>query len=268
MSAVTRRSWTSSGARIAAMLVCAGCLTFAFAGHAQPKEDAARALEYATLGKDLATRGKYAMAAKMFREAMALDPDDFNYLYSAARASHLAGDLGWARGCYAGFLDRAPKDHRMRERAQRFLNEIPAATKSGPPAKAPAAAKFPAHEFGPMVDSAHDWKRPWSWVCIVTGALAAGTGTWLAVTGSQAKDELAEDLEKKDDQGLVIGDRDDALERESAANLRLGVGGGLLGVGALAVGAGLWMLATSPGSRRAQWRSRPGGGELLLAWRF
>jgi hypothetical protein len=108
--------------------------------------------------------------------------------------------------------------------------------------------------------------RPGPWLLGGAGAAALAAGVWLALGALADRDDLAGRLEHPAD-GLIVGIGPAAArEEESSCRTRLGIGGGLAGLGALGLGAGIWLLLRDDGAA-PRVTLGPGPAGLALSWR-
>jgi Tfp pilus assembly protein PilF len=84
----------------------AGILLFCLGGCTPALKDRVR--DYNEDGLHLYTQGSYAKAAASFEAALALQPEDPDLLYNAARCQERIGDRGRAEHFYTASLQKAP----------------------------------------------------------------------------------------------------------------------------------------------------------------
>ena len=213
-----------------------------------------------------AKAGEFALCASLYQQAYRLDPGYLAYLFSAARCGQKSGDVDGAERDYRAFLSRSPAADPLAEKARGFLDEIlavrraamlpderPRATGAGAAAAVvlpqaatpvtPLAGPSAAAVQGGVVAAA----RPadgLGWALLAGGAVALGTGGWLAAGGLGDRATLVDDLAHAPN-GLIIAEspaqarvRDDAWRTKAGAGISVGVAGVAL------VAWGAWRLWT------------------------
>lgn len=147
---------------------------------------------------------------------------------------------------------------RRAAREERTAQERRASAAVSPPAAVtPAAASLPAQPWaaageGPAATGAPPptvqlgqpaWLRPIAWFGVGGGVALTGLGVWFVTDATQKAAALSGQLAIQGPGGGIVGvTREQALERQRAANLRLGLGGALSLAGVAAAVAGAWVL--------------------------
>lgn len=216
--------------------------------------DKTKAEGMARLAKDTAKAGNYALAAGMFLQAYSLAPDHLAYVFSAARAEHLAWKLKDAQRHYEEFLSKAGPDHKLAPRTRAFLTQVKAGrvaddavkdriAKSGAAARAQSGQQMQGGVRGPSMGG-------------MLGLVATGTGAITVVAGGvllaltqSDRTALESSLATKDDKGFISGASYAAAKAKSdevVSTEKLSFG--IMATGAVIAGAGvaLWMLADGP----------------------
>lgn len=98
-----------------------------------------QAIAASVLAKAAHQRGQFAEAAKLYRQAYALDPTTFGYLYSSARCEQKAGNSDAARELYTKFLASGGEKTRFASKAKTYLLELRAANSKEMAAKLASA---------------------------------------------------------------------------------------------------------------------------------
>lgn len=299
-----RPSWTCSrvagvARRAAVPLVVLALLLSAVAAVAAPAGKAAQAEGLAKQAAALAKQGKLGLAAQMFHAAFELNPQACGYLYSAARAEHLAGDKVTARRDYARYLKAAPADHALRKRAMTYAREVAEPAPPPAPQPAPTAARrrtpsggaqpaavrpAAASQQGPFavqsggkaaatVVERSGWlathRRTIGWIAAGAGVLGAAAGGWIYLDARGRAGDLKQQT-ALDDNGQVVGiSHEEARDQATAIESELRAGGVVLGVGVAIAAAGGWLVWSSPAPPEVSLDVRPGqGGRLSVGWRF
>ncbi|MSP92133.1 MAG: hypothetical protein EXR79_10085 [Myxococcales bacterium] len=168
--------------------------------------------------------GRYLVAAQLWAEAGALQPDNPGFTLKEGRAQHLAGNAAAARERYRRFLAAAAADDPNRSVAAQWQ----AALNAGPETAAPTTG------------------RSWAgWSCVVLGAGASGAGLWFVASASTATGELERKLAVTDASGKITGIAEtDARAEAARIDRQFVVGWSSVGVGVAAGAVGAWLLAT------------------------
>jgi tetratricopeptide (TPR) repeat protein len=237
-----------------------------------PRARAAR--EAAALSQVAASKndaGEFKLCADLYLQAFRTDPGFLAYLFGAARCEQKAGDLEAAERDYRVFLQRVPSDDPYAPKAQGFLQEVQTLRKqAAEPKSEPKVEPKPGPATPPTVVAAEPTSPPagppprlGAWSTVALGAVAAGVGVFGVATGLAARAELERDLEHGS--GLITAmTPGEARERDDAARLRMSWGGALLGVGAVAAGAGLYFALRPAAEVQVTWN----GSGIALAGRF
>jgi len=260
---------------------------------AGPAATPKKAIEYGALGKDLALKGKFALSAKMFGEALALAPDDVNFMYSEARAHHLASHEELAAKGYRTFLAKASATHSMRARAGRYLKEVESLLKARAAADArkaaanvvtpaqvvpkPAASPAPPPPAAPATHATGSTRRTAGLVATTVGVVVAGYGGYQLIVDNEGLTTIDDDMDLERELGVytpgsadyIQGAEEQAQSQREAIVGDLWVDGVVLGVGLACAGAGVWLLLTAPDAPAVSVLPVPGGGMSgSLSWRF
>jgi hypothetical protein len=269
-----------------------------------PSKAALGALE---LAKHHYKQGHFAKAATLFIEAYGISPNTA-FLYNAGRAQQRAVMLDQAEATFRRYLKEELEDQvaigrarvhlieiaKLRKHIRGIRKQLSGSSGSGKSAPAPAPdAPVPApvapqpapvkpaasavtagddgHELGSSLTTLKtqaqpSWRPMAAWAGVIGGGAALVLGGVFftmaemdtrAVASAEINDGLIESINYK---------RYQEVEESVAAN-RL-AGGVSAAVGAVALGAGLYLLL-SDSKRVAIWASpKPGGGYLQTAWSF
>ncbi len=221
----------------------------------------------------LARDGKLALAAQMFHAAFDLNPSAWGYLYSAARAEHLAGDASAARRDYARYLAGAPADHPVRARAARYAKALapprPAAPASvekpekppprgADPAAATTAPKPAASEastgdagsaaptrgsesgIGARADGGLFSRRTAGWAALGAGAVGAAVGGWLLADALGRSADLEGRTSAPAGEKIVGISHAEAQDEAAAIAMDTRISGAVVGVGVALAATGGW----------------------------
>ncbi len=199
---------------------------------AAPKEKAKVAYQ---VGVQAFKKGDYEAALKHFEVALAFDASPV-IIYNMARAHEELGSGGRAVHFYQLYLTRFPDadDRPEVERRMRVMQAIVDRERGG--STAPAERSYPL--------------RPWAWTCLGVGVAAMGVGAIFGASISGHQEDFDEALSAADKRAA----ESDAEDAAFAANLAVGIGGGLV-----LAGVALWVF--DPGESV----SASAGG---LTWRF
>ncbi len=252
------RSWSSR-------LVAAACIALviwpamatAKPAKTRPSKNRAAQEQAAALSQVAAAKneaGDFKLCAEFYHQAYRTDPTFLGYLFSAARCEQKAGDLDAAERDFRQFLARAPKEDELVAKASAYLDEILAERQKARPVDKQAPADKPAPVEPPAAVTpvqAPSQTPPSSgnglgWAVLGGGAALAAVGAYLVADGLAARAALEDDLALP--QGGIITklSPSEARDRESSYRTRLGLGGGLVGLGVAALGAGVWLLVRTP----------------------
>lgn len=249
-----------AGAVMAAVAVLAavGPQVWASAAHAKPPAQGAAppaaqpsqtAEELARQAAAVAQRGDMALAAKMFHAAFRLSQSDWAYLYSAARAEQLAGDIDAARRDYRQFLKEAPADHALRARAKKYAEEVEIKYAEAQQAQQAEQLKLAAaaRKRSEANDSAKTL-RVVGWVALGVGTVGLGAGAWSYAAASAERADL-EKLATPPPQDLIRAiSYAEAQSRADAIRGDLRLGSGLMAGGIAMLALGTWLV----------WPAQPG----------
>ncbi len=193
-----------------------------------PAADAQQAARLSTDGLAASLRGEFATASRLYRHAYALDPSP-EYLYSAARSEHQAGQCEVAVADYATLLQLPSVSQGLRIKGEFHL----------------ADAQTALAEHRCVAVQA----RPPSHARAYTGFALIGAG------GAVIVGAAALWLHARTDQTALDGYRDPAgrfrpdligptaaIDAQSSINERTVAAWSLLGVGAVAAGVATWLL--------------------------
>ncbi|MSP90680.1 MAG: hypothetical protein EXR79_02560 [Myxococcales bacterium] len=123
-----------------------------------------------------------------------------------------------------------------------------------------AAAAETARQQAAAMSSGH---RTVAWLAVAGGVAAAGGGVALWLGANADFDALQSKLNAKDGAGKITGiPREDATTMQDEANLRRGLGMGLVAMGAVGLGVGSWLLASAAPSVAIEAR------QVWVAWQF
>lgn len=196
--------------------------------------------------------GDMALAAGLWGDALALQPEKRVWQLRRARAQHLAGRAELAREGYEAWLRAAAPDDPERRNAERWLAELK------PKAAAPAAA------VAAVVEA--PGSRLGVWATLGGGALALiGGGVVLALANADEADLQAK-MAQTDASGEIVGiSHADATATASSIETRYRIGWAAAGAGVAAIGAGVWLLVRAPESSATL---LPAGRGVVFALRF
>lgn len=225
---------------------------------ARPSKNRAAQEQAAALSQVAAAKneaGDFKLCAEFYHQAYRTDPTFLGYLFSAARCEQKAGNLDAAERDFRDFLARAPKGDELVGKAGEFLDEILAERHKArqvdkqPPADQPAAVEPPAAVTpvqAPPQEPSPSSGNGVAWAVLGGGAALAAVGAYFVADGLAARTALQHDLALP--QGGIITklSPSEAHDRESSYRTRLGLGGGLAGLGVVALGAGVWLLVRTP----------------------
>lgn len=259
-TSTSSRERLRSGAAMAAVAVLAavGSSDWAHAAPARPQSQAATppavqpsqtAEELARQAAAVAQRGDMALAAKMFHAAFRLSQSDWAYLYSAARAEQLAGDIDAARRDYRQFLKEAPADHALRARAKKYAEEVEIKYAEAQQAQQAEQLKLAAaaRKRSEANDSAKTL-RVVGWVALGVGTVGLGAGAWSYAAASAERADL-EKLATPPPQDLIRAiSYAEAQSRADAIRGDLRLGSGLMAGGIAMLALGTWLV----------WPAQPG----------
>ena len=245
----------------------------------------ARADAKAVEAEKAARTGDLRLAAQLYHDAFTLAPLRFDWLFKAAVAEQMAGDLAAAARDYDAYLQGAPAAAEDRNQARVRLDGLrgPAvkraivhanpqpkavATSQPGPTVAPRPREKPALTvekpsliLAKQGENATRWLG-WSLIGGGVGLLAGGAGLYFA-QGSDRK--ALDDAMAQEDNGKIVGIGYDAYFRKredlNAAYRNAAILGG---VGAVAVGVGAWWLVRTP----VRVSPGPGAAGVSLAWGF
>lgn len=249
------------------------------------RSEQAAALSQAAMTR--AQQGKFGLCHELYLQAWRTDPKTWSYKYSAARCAQKDGKLKIAEELYREVAKRGAADLQLAVRSRKrwdLLREqrvaceqaaqkaaqlrrdqhqaaVALAAKQAADRKRKEAAQIAAREH-----ERQRKRRIVLWSGVAASAVAGAAGGYLVFDGFQRGDELQEALAVKGVTGKVAGiSRADALSRQQAANVRVGAGAGLVGLGLAGAAATYWWLGRT-GKSTAQLQLHPGGA--ALAWRL
>lgn len=264
-----------------AVIAAAGPSDWAHAAPARPQAPGAAppavqpsqtAEELARQAAAVAQRGDMALAAKMFHAAFRLSPLDWAYLYSAARAEQLAGDIDAARRDYKQFLKEAPPDHALRARAKKYAEEVEIKYGEAMQAQQMEQQKLAAaaRKRSDANDSAKTL-RVAGWVALGVGAVGLGVGAWGYAVASAERADLEALTTPPPQEPIRAISYAEAQSRAEAIRGDLRLGSGLMagGVALLAVGGWLaWPAKTSNSPAPSVALALSGQPSVQLGWSF
>lgn len=183
--------------------------------------------------------GQVAVAAGLWADALRLQPGKLAWVLRLARALHLAGQKAEARAAYAQWLAAAPAEAVDRRQVLAWQDELG----SGPAAVAPGGqmTQPPAATATVAIPLASHSQWP-AWTALAVGAVGLGSGGVLLALAKADADALQDRFAKRDGAGRIVG-----LTPGEAATAAGKVDDGYLrgwvatGVGAVALGAGVWL---------------------------
>ncbi len=218
----------------------------------------------------------FASAFAYFDAAARLAPERPDLLYKAGVCQEHAGDLALATAYWKAFLERAPSDASERGQARaRSLDVRTVKLAKSPELKLPPAAhdellpfvhariaqaseaeelanddrarydgRSPAPPAAMTVEVASkprpsQWPR---WAVIGGGTALIAAGTVLFATTASEAAQFQRDTQPDANNRVVGMTRQTANQRADSINMRMGVAGGLTGVGAIAAFVGVWWL--------------------------
>lgn len=184
--------------------------------------------------------GNYALAARVWADALALAPEKTGWMLRLARAEHLAGNKDAALAGYDKYLalpaeqapDQADAARWRAELAPKSFADVPV-PKDAPPPVVVAAPATPARWPG--------------WTALAGGVALLGGGAGLYLAQGDARAALDQQVADKQ-AGKVAG-----IDYQSYQAKRAELNGAyrnaaiLAGAGAVAAGVGAWLLVRSPG---------------------
>ncbi len=192
--------------------------------------DAQRAIRLSTDGLASSLRGDFATASTLYRQAYALDPSP-EYLYSAARSEHQAGQCEVAVADYSTLLQLPNVAPALRVKGAFHLADAKSALAEN---RCFAVQTKPASQV-----RAH---LAFSLIGVGSAAVIGATALWLhAHTDQQALDGYrdASGHFRPDTIGPAA-----AIDAQSSINERTVAAWSLFGVGAVAGGVATWLLLT------------------------
>jgi len=241
------------------------------AADAPPSQAAMQALG---LAKYYYGKGDFKEAAKLFHRAFAIDPRP-EFLYNAARAEQRGAMLDDALKHYREVLRMKAVSPRVIQRTQLAIKEIegvqrlvakaraegrraePAARPARPGGKelegvGAVKAAGPAGAVTPTVvaGSGGRWKRSAAMPVLGGGVAVVAIGAYIALATMGEQADLDDRVATKAPDGRVIGiDKQTYKTEQERLNRNATISAATLGVGAVAVGVGAWMVATQPGAK-------------------
>ncbi len=265
----------------AAVLASAGPSVWAHAAPARPQAPAATppavqpsqtAEELARQAAAVAQRGDMALAAKMFHAAFRLSRSDWAYLYSAARAEQLAGDIEAARRDYKQFLKEAPPDHALRARAKKYAEEVEIKYDEAMQAQQTEQLKLAAaaRKRSDANDSAQAL-RVVGWVALGVGAVGLGVGAWGYAAASAERSDLEALTTPPPQEPIRAISYAEAQSRADSIRGDLRLGSGLMAGGVALLAVGGWLVwPTRAGSSPAPTVAvaLSGRPSVQLGWSF
>ena len=250
-----------------------------FAQDSSSKEAASGALK---LAMHHYKKENFAKAAGMFLEAYAVDPDPLSLFY-AGRSQQRAFKLDDAEKNLKRFLDLVATGKytggayaQAERRAKTHLGEI-RHTKAQL-SKAKESGRTEAKQQAPAVvgpsepvtaTTAASWQRPTGWGLTGLGAIAVAFGGWQLSDIASRSADLDEQA-----QGEKSGDKVAGLDKQTYDSKRADLKSDqttafvVIGVGAVAAGAGAYLLWANPATRSVIVTPQVGGRGVLVAMRF
>lgn len=249
---------------ICTTLVAASALA---ASGKEPSNHKAEAL--AAQAAVVAKGGQIALAGQMFHAAFKLNASAWEYLYSAARAEQLAGDIPGARRDYARYLGGAPQDHALRPRAEKYAAEVEEAHEAAEREARARRRVEMARERELAETGGADYRRTGGWATVAIGALSTGVGLWMYGGARGRKSDLEARASPAAD-GVIraISYREAQAEADVIrGDLRLG--GAVLGAGAAIAALGGWLVWSAKDDAAPVPAVGVGrGGSMTFAWSF
>ncbi len=235
--------------------------------------------------------GTHSLAADTYLKAYSMNPLP-EYLYGAARAEHLAGQLESAIATYAQALaaltPKLPLYKKVKaamDMAKEELAARPAPTVVEVQVEAPEPENAkpvpipqdptPVVVQAPPPPAPFAWEKPVGYGALGLGAVALVSGIVVYATASADQSALDDLYAQKSDQGITGITREDAIVRQDSINSRVVTTWALIGTGVVSAGAGAYLLwfhkpaaSTSPAAPAVVAVPVRDGGLLQLAWRF
>jgi len=230
-------------------------------------------------------KGNFDRAAALFLEAYRIDPKP-EFIFNAGRAKQRAMKLDDAERHFRKCLTHNNLEATVDRRVRIHLQEVLAVKKALASAKSQAEADLPAPATAARVATQppaaaqppvtrvrrappQRWKMPAGVTLSVLGVASAALGGWLLNNWSGQQDDLDRLVAQVDGGNKVVGIAHDAYAQEQKdLNGRLNLGVGLVSAGAVALGAGMWMLWSAPGAADAVLMPTNGGWTAALLTRF
>jgi tetratricopeptide (TPR) repeat protein len=235
--------------------------------------------------------GTHSLAADTYLKAHSLNPLP-EYLYGAARAEHLAGQLESAIATYeqtlAALTPKQPLYKKVKAAMDMAKEELaarpaPTVVEAQVEAPEPENAKpvpipqdpTPVVVQAPPPSAPLAWEKPVGYGALGLGAVALLSGIVVYATASTDQAALDDLYAEKSDQGITGITREDAIARQDSINSRVVTTWALIGTGVVSAGAGAYLLwfhkpAASASTAAPAVVAVPvrDGGLLQLAWRF
>jgi tetratricopeptide (TPR) repeat protein len=202
-------------------------------------------------------RGEPAVASRLFHRAYQLDPAP-EYLYSAARAEHEAGQYPDAVRDYDALLQRIDQHHALRDKAD--FHAAAARSKAAERQDRIAATNQAAGVA--VADGAA--RRSWAAGLVGMGAASGVAAAWLAslaYTDQAWLDGLRYPSTRWFDPARIAPAT--AADVQRSVNRKVVAAWTLGGVAAAGIGVGSWLLWTSP---RRQTVLVPAADGVQVAW--
>ncbi|GEM_PF-2634357 len=195
--------------------------------------DASRARTVALIARDAAKGGNYRAAAQLFGLASTLDPTDWSFVYSVARAEQLGGRYELSKKHYDRFFAGVTTKHPLYAKAKTHSAKLPSLIADR---KAVAAASAKRKTLDQR------W-RAVGWAGIGGGLALAAAGGWLLAGGLSAQRSLEARLAEENGDSQIVGiDYATAATEGKRISGELTAGAIGLGVGAAAAIAGAVLL--------------------------
>ncbi|MCO4760961.1 MAG: hypothetical protein KC502_05615 [Myxococcales bacterium] len=256
--------------------------------HAQPQLDKAeQAAAISITAVARARAGDFKTCAMLFHQAWIMHPAERGYLYSAARCEQKAGQLDKAYINYGRYLESASAGDSLAAKAKKHRTEIEvargdktgAATTAAPqtataptsepanksPTTKPAAGVTGQSQPGPSRIGPSQLV-PWS--AVGGGTALAAVGLWLALGAADdiraLEGRLAKTTGAGDDEVIVGTTYEDAKADQDSANVRSAAGMAMMGVGAVAIGYGVWQLLQSESDQKVTLLPTLSGARLMV----
>ena len=220
-------------------------------------------------------KGEYKRAAALFHQAFELNPLA-DFLYNAARAEQRAFELDLAERDFKRLLQLPDASAEVQRRSKLHLAEIAESRGAMARREKEVRARL-AKDSAAQADDAKlaavavpkrsdgvGWQAPTGWALSGLGAVTLGAAAWLAVSAVSDQDAL-DKRTAKDAYGLIRGiSLADYQARKTGIDGQIDLSRILVGAGAAATVAGVWLLWRSPGKGSARLVPMAGGRGLAL----